>query len=411
MGRSKGSFGGSRGEEQRRTRATEKIIELAARPSDLVTLWNETTEVLADAVPFYWAPCYYSLDPASLLTTSHYHKGLDQFPADWLANEYYQDDVNKLIDVATSPAGISTLFEATGGQPSSSPRWHANMSLGGDQELICRLRTADGQVWGMLGLYREPDRPLFDEADKRLLQNLAPHLAAAVRRGLLLGEATDPDSPDAPGLVVLDDGWQVISSTPGAERWLADLPDGDPSTGRLPSAVQSVAARALAAGSDTAPRHQVAVARVLSRSGTWVVLHGARMLTHGERHVAVIIEAATRARIFPLLVSAYGLTEREQEVTELVLAGSSTAEIATQLVISPHTVQQHLKAIFDKTGVNSRRDLVGRIFFTHYEPRFRDNETRTSTQQPLRGGPYNPSNESPSPRSPTYVPPECSAGR
>ncbi len=150
----------------------------------------------------------------------------------------------------------------------------------------------------------------------------------------------------------------------------------------------------------------MAVARVLSRSGTWVVLHGARMLTHGERQVAVIIEAATRARIFPLLVSAYGLTEREQEVTELVLAGSSTAEIATQLVISPHTVQQHLKAIFDKTGVNSRRDLVGRIFFTHYEPRFRDNETRTSTQQPLRGGPYNPSNDSPSPRSPTYVPPE-----
>ena len=373
-----------------RVRAAEKIIDLAARPTDLVTLWRDTTEVLAEVVPFYWTPCYYSLDPASLLTTSHYHDGLDEFPADWLANEYYQDDVNKLIDVATSQAGISTLFEATGGQPASSPRWHTNMSLGGDQELICRLRSADGEVWGMLGLYREPDRPLFDDADKRLLQDVAPHLAAAVRRALLLGEAADPDTPDAPGLVVLDDGWNVVSTTPGAERWLVDLPDGDAATGRLPSAVQSVAARALAASNDTAPRHQVAVARVLSRSGTWMVLHGARMVTRGERQVAVIIEAATQARIFPLLVSAYGLTPREQEVTELVLAGSSTAQIAAQLVISQHTVQQHLKSIFDKTGVNSRRDLVGRVFFTHYEPRFRDNEARTTTRLPLRGGPFTP---------------------
>jgi DNA-binding CsgD family transcriptional regulator len=373
--------------QDRQARAAERIIELAARPVDLVTLWRDTTEVLAEAVPFYWTPCWYALDPASLLITSHYHDGLDEFPADWLANEYYQDDVNKLVDVATSPAGVSTLFEATDGRPESSPRWHTNMTLGGDQEMIVRLRTADGQVWGMLGLYREPGRPMFDDADKRLLQAVAPHLAAAARRALLLGEATDPDSPDAPGLVVLDERWDVVSTTPGVERWLAELPDGDLAAGRLPSAVQSVAARALAAARDSVPRHQVAVARVLARNGTWLVLHGARMQTRGERQVAVIIEAATPSRIFPLLVSAYGLTEREREITELVLAGSSTAQIAARLVISPHTVQQHLKSIFDKTGVNSRRDLVGRIFFTHYEPRFRDNESRTAGRLPLRGGP------------------------
>ena len=370
-----------------RKRAIDRITSLAGRGLDLVSFWREASEAIASAVPYYWAPCWYTVDPASLLATSHFNEYIAEIPAEWLAYEYYEDDVNNLTDVARSVHGISTLHDATGGDPAKSPRWHANMAYGGDQELIAALRTKAGDVWGALGLYREPGQPLFDRDELQFIRAVATPLAEGARRALLLGEATDPEGPDAPGLIVLSEDWGVESTTPGVERWLADLPDGDWDAGRLPSSVLAVAGRALRTAERPDEPGEVAVSRVLSRSGLWVVLHGAALVSTGSRRVAVIVEAGHPARISPLLMSAYGLTEREQEVTRLVLQGHSTTEIAERLVVSAHTVQQHLKAVFEKTGVRSRRDLVGKVFFSHYEPRVRDNERRAVDERPLRGGP------------------------
>lgn len=368
-------------------RTIERISALTAEPRDLVTLWRESTEILKSAVPHFWTPCWFSMDPASLLVTSHYHEGLPEFPPTWLAEEYYGNDVHKLVDIATSQTGISTLHEATGGNPSSSAKWHTNMSMGGDQELLLRLRTRRGEVWGMLGLYRAPGSPIFDSREKNLLSAVAPHLAEAARRALLIGEAADPESSDAPGVLIIDKEWALVSATPNAEHWLEELPDGDTAAGRLPSAVQSVAARALASAQRPAQHRQIAMARVLSRSGRWLILHGARLQPAARPQIAVIIEPADPSKITPLLLSAYGLTNREGEITELVLKCFSTAQIAQTLFISPYTVQQHLKSVFEKVGVSSRRDLLGLLFFAHYEPRFRDNERRALGSLPLRGGP------------------------
>ena len=83
----------------------------------------------------------------------------------------------------------------------------------------------------------------------------------------------------------------------------------------------------------------------------------------------MIIEEPSPGELAPVLMMAYGLTKQEQTVTRLVCRGLSTREIADGLHITPHTLQDHLKSIFDKTAVSSRRELVATILQEQYLPR------------------------------------------
>jgi DNA-binding CsgD family transcriptional regulator len=136
--------------------------------------------------------------------------------------------------------------------------------------------------------------------------------------------------------------------------------------------VYAVAARLLALerGGDNAPPDLMPRIRLRSASGRWLVLHASRLrAAKCEGQIAVIFEEARPSEITPLIVDAYGLTKREGEITRLVLRGLSTAEVSEELHITPNTVRDHFKSIFDKVGVRSRRELVAGISAQQYQPR------------------------------------------
>jgi DNA-binding CsgD family transcriptional regulator len=73
----------------------------------------------------------------------------------------------------------------------------------------------------------------------------------------------------------------------------------------------------------------------------------------------VVIEPAKGGDVAPLIVEAYGLTQRELDVTRAIARGLGTAEMASHLFISQHTVRDHVKSVFEKVGVSSRGELGG----------------------------------------------------
>jgi DNA-binding CsgD family transcriptional regulator len=222
-------------------------------------------------------------------------------------------------------------------------------------------------VWGAVHIARRAASGPFTQRDADVLAQIAPVIADGIRGSLRFDAARRVSGPEAPGLIVLDPGGEVELLTPPALPLLAILAgrDLDPAKGELPASVQALAAFVR---SQTAPGAGGNVVTAPGQEG-WVTLHASKPDPAGER-VAIVIEAASGPRAATVRLEAHGATAREREVATLIAQGLGNSEIAEVLVVSPHTVRDHVKSLFEKLEVGSRQELVARVFFDEYLPEF-----------------------------------------
>ncbi|GES21998.1 helix-turn-helix transcriptional regulator [Acrocarpospora pleiomorpha] len=341
--------------------------KLARQHSALDVLSVTASEVLNRVPADVW--CTVLLDPSTLLDTGG--QNVAGFPDEYLTRlfeiEHLEaDDPGNLRDLANSAAMTSLLSRSTAGRLDVSKYYQEILrpqGLGDELRVVMR----DGpRIWGMIVMCRESGAAPYTAADEAAAAQVSRPATVALRRSLLLSGVDEGRIPDAPGFIVVDRDATVRTASRTALSWLELLQDGAPIQARPVRAVISAARRA-----------GVARSRALTRSGQWVALQAWSMDQGEEQLVAISLGPPEPGELTAVILGAYGLSEREQQITQQAMRGHSTERIAAHLNISSHTVQDHLKSVFVKTGLGSRRALVADIFFRHYLPAFGDGPLST----------------------------------
>jgi len=296
-----------------------------------------------------------------LFTSARSEEPLVEAASLFIDNEYGRHDVNKFTSLAAAADPVSSLDLATRGDRADSTRFRDVMApLGLGDELRVALRSG-GRFWGVLCLHRAAAAAGFDSDEIALVRRIAPFLADGIRRAIAVGAAHRDElmSPDGAGVIVLGPDLSVVSINAPAERWLDDIAGEWPSHFDVPVPVIAAAARVIAPDLDGPV--ESAVARLPTKRGGWISVQASRLRGRDHEQVVVLLQAATPHEVSSMVLAAHGLTPAQHRVAVLVLQGRSTAEIVRALQISTNTLQEHLRAVFDRFGVGSRRELVAAL--------------------------------------------------
>ncbi|MDT7619582.1 MAG: hypothetical protein QOF99_483 [Pseudonocardiales bacterium] len=349
------------------------IVRLVHRGLGVHEFTEAVTRILRRSVPFDGA-CLLTIDPATYLPTGEFvENGLSAAATVRLTEiELREPDFNKFTALAREHRPAASLSEATEGDLDQSRRQRELRRPGGfEDELRAVLSGATG-TWAALTLLREARRPHFTPAEVSFVATLVDPLADGIRRAMLLGGSAGEELDLGVLVLAADDSVEMANRA--AQRWLDELRSVNRPGARLPLVIHAVAGRtrqAAAGGSATGVGADggIARARARTRAGRWVLVRGSLVGDGPGSRVAILLEEARAPELAPLIAEAYGFTERERRVTELVAQGFPTSEIAGRLHMSAYTVQDHLKSIFEKSGTGSRGELVAQLFFGHYAPR------------------------------------------
>jgi DNA-binding CsgD family transcriptional regulator len=257
-----------------------------------------------------------------------------------------------------------SLYRATGGEPAQSVLHRDILGRYGIGDVASAVfRDAFG-CWGFLDLWRTAGDTPFTDAELQLLAEDVPAITAALRlcQARSFGEPTRASTQPGPAVLFLSPELRVLGQTPDTDAYLRALLPTEADRRPMPAGAYNVAAALLAAEAglfDHPP-----MARVRPVGGTWLTFRAARIDAGGppaDRDIAVTIELSSPAERRSLYTRSHGLTARETELVDLLVDGADTRSIAGALYLSEHTVQDHLKSIFSKTGTRNRRTLLARL--------------------------------------------------
>jgi DNA-binding CsgD family transcriptional regulator len=341
-----------------RDRCRERLSRLSESSLDAEPIQREAIADLRRVIGFdRW--CWAFADPLTLIPLGGIADH-DYGPrlARSLELEYSGGDFATMGALARRTVPVASLSAETGRDLARSPRWDEILRpVGIGDEAVLACRDALG-CWGWIKAYRDSGDPAFTDDDLELLAAVGPSLGSALRRRIGGATPIAGGLPSAPGVIVLDGDLNAISWTAEARDWAAALPAASvfAAWGMLPATVYPAAALAR---SGSATNETRALERAVD--GRWVKIEAAPLDGEDGGRIAVVLRAAAPSETFELLCRAYALTTRERQVVAALIAGDDTRAITERLVISRHTVQDHLKAVFAKVGVRSRRELLARL--------------------------------------------------
>lgn len=339
-------------------RLVERVASLCARAQEPLDLLERVARLVRRHVP-YDVGAWLLVDPDTLLINGVFEEDVPrEAQLRLIALELAADeDPNKFVDLARAKVPAAALSQTTGGHLERCLRWsqvYQAEGCGDEARVVFRTGTV---VWGNACLTRRAAEPWFTRREVHVLARLSPHVAHGIRTGLLLNEEwADPAPYGVPGLVMLDADGGIESTSPEALDWLGPVED-DSLDGAIVVHEVAARARALASGEEVGPP---AIARARAASGEWLLVRGTS-LDGGEGRTAVLVEPARRSDVAPVLLHLHALTDREREVTRLLLTGMATSDIAEELCITSETLRGHVKSVFAKLGVGSRPELVARL--------------------------------------------------
>lgn len=323
------------------------------------------------------AACWHTLDPQTRLITSEAPEELisagvftsanvAEAGALVVASEYLIPDFNTFAGLARRRVPVGILSHATNGHPERSTRYSGLRAAGIPHEMRAAF-VSRGRAWGAVHLARREDCRDFTAQDAAALASVSGLIADGIRSSLRLDAARAPQDAAAPGLVVLGPSDEVELITPPARELLAAMSTWDATAAETPpSSLLALAAVARSEKKGSAPGDADAVA--VPTAAGWVTMHASLPEGSTSRRVAIVLERTATRQSTAVRLEADGVTAREREIATLLAQGLTNAEIADTLVLSPYTVQDHIKSLFEKTGVSSRQELVARIFLDDYTP-------------------------------------------